>query len=258
MILRSLTKHVKDQNWFAVGLDFFIVVFGVFIGLQVSNWNEARQSQNLAENYIERLQTDIGLEQALWGKATDYFGTARDYGNIALDGFSAPLESLDEQFLIALYQASQVWYVAPNRATFDELQSTGRIVNIRDEKLRTILSNHYLRGGQTSFTLNQTSQYRRIARLYMHQTVQAQIRENCGDKWVTDVNNFYYVLLPKACEIDIAEEALKAEIARLHSNVEVQQELRFHLSVLGAQLGVIGNATDTATATLEKLNEVQQ
>jgi len=35
MILRPLTKHVKDQNWFAVGLDFFIVVFGVFIGLQM-------------------------------------------------------------------------------------------------------------------------------------------------------------------------------------------------------------------------------
>lgn len=31
MLLRSLTKHVKAQNWFAVGLDFLIVVVGVFI-----------------------------------------------------------------------------------------------------------------------------------------------------------------------------------------------------------------------------------
>jgi len=29
MILRSLSKHVKDQNWFAVVLDFGIVVIGV-------------------------------------------------------------------------------------------------------------------------------------------------------------------------------------------------------------------------------------
>lgn len=29
MILRSITKHVKDQNWFTVGLDFFIVVAGI-------------------------------------------------------------------------------------------------------------------------------------------------------------------------------------------------------------------------------------
>ena len=29
MILRRITEHVKAQNWFAVGLDFFIVVVGV-------------------------------------------------------------------------------------------------------------------------------------------------------------------------------------------------------------------------------------
>jgi hypothetical protein len=40
MTLRRITKHVKDQNWFAVGLDFLIVVFGVFMGFQVQQWNE--------------------------------------------------------------------------------------------------------------------------------------------------------------------------------------------------------------------------
>jgi hypothetical protein len=42
MLLRRMTQHVKDQNWFAVGLDFLIVVLGVFLGLQVNNWNAAR------------------------------------------------------------------------------------------------------------------------------------------------------------------------------------------------------------------------
>ncbi len=42
MLLRRITDHVKAQNWFAVGLDFFIVVVGVFIGIQVANWNDAR------------------------------------------------------------------------------------------------------------------------------------------------------------------------------------------------------------------------
>jgi hypothetical protein len=30
MILRRISAHVKDQNWFAVGVDFVIVVIGVF------------------------------------------------------------------------------------------------------------------------------------------------------------------------------------------------------------------------------------
>jgi hypothetical protein len=42
MILRRVTRHVKDENWFAVGLDFVIVVVGVFIGIQVANWNDER------------------------------------------------------------------------------------------------------------------------------------------------------------------------------------------------------------------------
>ncbi len=33
MILRRITEHVNAQNWFAIGLDFLIVVVGVFIGI---------------------------------------------------------------------------------------------------------------------------------------------------------------------------------------------------------------------------------
>jgi hypothetical protein len=35
MLLRSIKKHLKDQKWFAVAIDFIIVVFGVFIGIQL-------------------------------------------------------------------------------------------------------------------------------------------------------------------------------------------------------------------------------
>lgn len=59
MLLRRITQHVKDQNWFAVSIDFLIVVFGVFIGIQVSNWNESRSENELASRYIVQLSDDI-------------------------------------------------------------------------------------------------------------------------------------------------------------------------------------------------------
>lgn len=59
MILRRITEHVKNQNWFAVGLDFLIVVIGVFIGIQVANWNAARADQDLADRYVTQLAGDI-------------------------------------------------------------------------------------------------------------------------------------------------------------------------------------------------------
>lgn len=45
MLLRRVIEHVKVQNWTAVGLDFVIVVFGVFIGIQVSNWNDFQRER---------------------------------------------------------------------------------------------------------------------------------------------------------------------------------------------------------------------
>jgi hypothetical protein len=250
-------KHVRDQNWFAVGLDFLIVVVGVFIGIQVSNWNEERQNRALAEDYRERLTTDLVTEQALWRAAIDYFETARSYGLQALEGFEHPPERLDASFLAAVYQASQVWYVAPNRATFDELQSTGRITLLEDPDLRTALANHYLRSAQTGVTLQQTSQYRRVARLHLGQAVQNAVRAQCGDRWVTDETNFYYVALPSSCQVDLPSELVRDEIAAIHANTEVEQELRFHLSVLDANLGVMRNTREIAGQTITRLRAIE-
>ena len=38
MILRRITEHVKAQNWFAVGLDFVIVVIGVGVAMFGQQW----------------------------------------------------------------------------------------------------------------------------------------------------------------------------------------------------------------------------
>jgi hypothetical protein len=59
MILRRLMLHVKEQNWFAVGLDFLIVVVGVFIGIQVSNWNDVRRDRQAESIYLDRLGREI-------------------------------------------------------------------------------------------------------------------------------------------------------------------------------------------------------
>ena len=59
MLLRRITEHVKAQNWTAVALDFVIVVVGVFIGIQVSNWNDARGERRAYLNALDRLRGEI-------------------------------------------------------------------------------------------------------------------------------------------------------------------------------------------------------
>ncbi len=65
MILRRLTENIKTQNWFAVVLDFIIVVVGVFVGLQVSNWNDVKKDELSREYYLERLASDLSQTIAL-------------------------------------------------------------------------------------------------------------------------------------------------------------------------------------------------
>ncbi|WP_375202692.1 hypothetical protein [Hyphococcus sp.] len=55
MLLRRVIDHVKHQNWTAVALDFVIVVVGVFIGIQVSNWNAARIAEVQAGDLLQRM-----------------------------------------------------------------------------------------------------------------------------------------------------------------------------------------------------------
>lgn len=61
MLLRSISKHVSDQNWFAVALDFFIVVAGVFIGIQLGNWNDMRGDKQATISALERLNGEINV-----------------------------------------------------------------------------------------------------------------------------------------------------------------------------------------------------
>ncbi|MEH6743395.1 hypothetical protein [Hyphomonas sp.] len=59
MILRRLTTALRKQDWFTVVIETLIVVFGVFIGLQVNNWNVARGNRVAEADFMERLHPDI-------------------------------------------------------------------------------------------------------------------------------------------------------------------------------------------------------
>jgi len=62
MILRRITQHVREQNWTAIGIDFVIVVVGVFIGTQVSNWNADRVDQQVETRLLHELQSDVAAD----------------------------------------------------------------------------------------------------------------------------------------------------------------------------------------------------
>ena len=59
MILANLSRAVKEQNYFAVALEFVIVISGVVLGFQINAWNEARQERLREQLILERLHADF-------------------------------------------------------------------------------------------------------------------------------------------------------------------------------------------------------
>lgn len=64
MILRRVIAHVRKQEWTAIWIDLVIVVVGVFIGIQVANWNEARADGAAYEAALGRLNAEIDTNLA--------------------------------------------------------------------------------------------------------------------------------------------------------------------------------------------------
>jgi hypothetical protein len=139
MILRSITRHVRDQNWFAVGLDFLIVVVGVFIGIQVANWNDERRDREAEALYLDRLHRELSTISPLveddLKDQRDRLERIEEVRMFLATGLG--IERLDGRHCGALSQshifADTIFYPA----TIKELIATGRIVLIRDDATRT-------------------------------------------------------------------------------------------------------------------------
>lgn len=66
MLLRRVISHLRKQEWTAIGIDFLIVVIGVFVATQVSNWNAERAEHAHADYLSGALHAEFeGIEGEL-------------------------------------------------------------------------------------------------------------------------------------------------------------------------------------------------
>lgn len=185
MLLRRVAKHVKDQNWTAVGIDFFIVVFGVFIGLQVANWNDARTLNSQSEDFTESLKSDLRDETWNYHHLIAYFDDVRANGKRALKALIGESQMSDEALVINAYRATQTLVNVRTRSTFDELSSTGNIALIRDEALLDAAIWIYNDATFEDITTERdNAQYRQLFRKIVPLEVQDALLDKCGDRRV--------------------------------------------------------------------------
>ena len=114
MILRRLTENLRAQNWTAITIEFLIVILGVFLGTQVSNWNEERLDRAATDKMLAQLAPELRSQIEFFDSSRTYYATTRAYADQALAGFDRDPRVSDAQFVIAAYQASQISGISIN------------------------------------------------------------------------------------------------------------------------------------------------
>lgn len=127
MILNSVTKHVKEQNWFAVFVDFLIVVVGVFIGIQVANWNESQALNDKEAKLLIELKREIKMGvDATTSKGDAYRQvTVAAIKSLAVLSQEDECETLCWLILVDFMHASQWQDIRISRSIYDEMRKLG-------------------------------------------------------------------------------------------------------------------------------------
>jgi hypothetical protein len=250
MLLRSITRHVTAQNWFAVGIDFVIVVIGVYIGIQVSNWNEARLESERGEYFSARLVEDIRQEFAIYDAELDYYSTVHDYALRAVALIDSDDSAFDNEFVVSAYNATQYFYAEPARSTYDELLATGNLYLLEDENLRNaslFVYNSTNRLRLSSYVLD--SAYRERVRRVMPYDTQEAVRQQCGD--VIDDATGFSSGIPASCRIEFPSASIGAAATALRNDPEIRSDLAFFLSSLGYFISDVASIRRQAEQRLE-------
>lgn len=141
MILRRFSQALKEQNWAAIAIEFVLLVAGVFLGIQVANWNEER-SERIAEiGYLGGLQKDvdysIGSLQKMIQRMEEQQAAREKLHAFAThpEATLTPAER-DQLVLSGLFYLAQVDI---NAVTFETLKSSGRMSVIHSPSLESEL-----------------------------------------------------------------------------------------------------------------------
>lgn len=144
MILRRLAQSLKEQNWTAIAVEFVLLVLGVFLGIQVSNWNASMIERRETHDAMQRLENDMRLSVKLTQLSIDSMTDIAHRADLVfhrLRACSLPEADRDE-FANGLYGLGKIMPARLVGTTFDELRDSGRLGLIGNADLRQELNDN--------------------------------------------------------------------------------------------------------------------
>src|SRR4051812_15348756 len=200
MIFKRAIARLRAQDWLAIFIELAIVVVGVFIGTWVANWNQQRQAAAQTRQTLKQLEPELRQLEIYSQRARDYYATTSRYADVALSGWHDDARVSDSDFVIAAYQASQVFGFNNNGASWSLVFGANDLRNIPDLQVRQRLT-RLMTFDYTTLNLSAVkTRYRDSVREVIPDSIQQQIRSKCGDVVGNDGGS---VVLRATCPITI-------------------------------------------------------
>ena len=225
MVIRRIREHVATHNWFAVAVDLAIVVVGVFLGTQVSNWNQDRQEQAQSHEDRQRLVADLRANDVDLGNRIAYFKAVLAHAQAALEALGRPSSALGQDFIVDSYQATQIVPREAKHVTYDEILTTGRLTRLGEPALRDRVGNYYILQRTTGVTFANTPGYREKLRRALPGAAQAAIRAGCPERRQLLTDDTILNLLPERCDPRLDPASVSASVREVRAIPEVEAEL---------------------------------
>ena len=254
MLLRKVIRHVQSQSWTAIAIDFCIVVLGVFVGIQVNNWNETRIETQRADSYLLRIQADLGSDLQAIERRVAYWNKVVDYGHAAIAYAEEGKLSQESRWntVLAFYQASQIAPYRSEDTTYQEMVNAGDLGLIRNEKLRDDLAKYYVSGIGPSnlFVLQLVPEYRATVRGHTLSRVSRYIWASCFSE-AAGVQ--LETLLD--CKSPLSDAEAQAVLDSYLALPDLLSDLRFWITTQESGIVMLGGVRGTAEALTDQVRD---
>jgi len=239
-ILKQFRERWRAQDWFGVGVELGIVILGVFIGIQVSNWNGDRIAREQARNYRIEIGEELDTHAHSIEVMTAYYQQVRGHAIDALSALDAPRIGNGEQFLIDAFQATQILPRPLRLDTFEQVRADPVINLIASLPLQQQLANYEVNVASTEVTLSAITPYRDLARSRMPFGVQEKIQSACGDRTRNDATTgAATIAIPETCDPALTNGEITGAVAALRAAPDLKFMLNRQISDLDQKLRLL-------------------
>lgn len=248
MLLRRYLEHVREQNWFAVAIDFLIVVFGVYIGLQTQEWSAQRDVDALEAQYMTELKEEMSRNKMLTS------GTVKTMGSVVASGkravkFMRSDGQCDKdcwRLLVDFFIASQVIRPAYFTTVYEEAQRLGFP---RSSKVGSSIDAYYTQLTTAAVGIDNDPKYRVSLRELLPVEAHEQLWPNCH-KVLGAVE-----IVIADCPAAMPAEEVNAILKRIHSRREILGQLDYWIGMHALWIPYLSLLPPLAEEAIEIIDE---